>query len=120
MHRTMRRGDRLQICLKLVRFQHGAFCRCSQVVWQPAFNRYIAGSSPVTCISRSHSQAAKTPALHAGNKGSIPFGIIWDFSRNVMMGWFNSLRRQYCGLAQLEAAAGSEPADQRFESFIRS
>lgn len=25
MHRTMRRGDRLQICLWLVRFQHGAF-----------------------------------------------------------------------------------------------
>lgn len=49
-HRTTRRGNRLQICLWLVRFQHGALCSCSQVVWQPAFNRYIAGSNPVTCI----------------------------------------------------------------------
>lgn len=48
-HRTTRRGDRLQICLWMVRFHHGALYRCSQVVWQPAFNRYIAGSNPVTC-----------------------------------------------------------------------
>lgn len=67
------------------------------------------------------------PALHAGDESSILSGIIWRLSRMAMTApsqgadeGFESLRRQYCGLAQMEEAAGSEPAGQRFESFIRS
>lgn len=66
-HRTVRRGGRLQICTKLVRFQHDALnrlaaysadkvivviCACSQVVWQRAFNPYTAGSNPVMRICK--------------------------------------------------------------------
>lgn len=67
-------------------------------------NRLLTGISQVQILSPvlwSHSQAAKTPALQAGNEGSIPSGIIWRLSRTVMAAppqgaddGFDSLRRQ--------------------------